>query len=270
LVLLGQELQAAFENVARSTTQKNVSERGALPKFLKVATDLEVSGIEKGSFSLTLSLPENEYSRLGEQALESLIAGLESLRERSKQLPARYNKRVLRAWYNIGRLFDDGVELITLDLVTTQRKTKVAYGLDLYSLISEQISRLISNFESLEGDLLMADFSRMRCRLHLPSGDTINCDFSQQLIDSVEAALRKYVCIEGIVYREATTKNVRRARIRNLKILNKAELDYPLIDEDDIDEELWLLAASRNPVFDDLYDSEEEVYSLSDGKPFHD
>ncbi|NES00096.1 MAG: addiction module component [Symploca sp. SIO1B1] len=40
--------------------------------------------------------------------------------------------------------------------------------------------------------------------------------------------------------------------------------------DEDIVEETWLLAASRNPVFDDLYDQEEDIYSLSEGKPFHD
>ncbi|NES19027.1 MAG: hypothetical protein F6K41_08875 [Symploca sp. SIO3E6] len=43
-----------------------------------------------------------------------------------------------------------------------------------------------------------------------------------------------------------------------------------LTQDDDIEEETWLLAASRNPVFDDLHDQQEDIYSLSDGKPFHD
>ncbi len=37
----------------------------------------------------------------------------------------------------------------------------------------------------------------------------------------------------------------------------------------DIDEDEWLRAASRNPVFDFLAD-EADVYTLADGKPFHD
>jgi hypothetical protein len=32
----------------------------------------------------------------------------------------------------------------------------------------------------------------------------------------------------------------------------------------------WLTAASRNPAFQDLSDPADDVYSLSDGKPFHD
>jgi len=43
-----------------------------------------------------------------------------------------------------------------------------------------------------------------------------------------------------------------------------------LIPEDtDIDEREWLRAAATNPAFDFLKESEEEIYTLADGKPFH-
>ena len=41
-------------------------------------------------------------------------------------------------------------------------------------------------------------------------------------------------------------------------------------EEADIDEKEWLLAASRNPAFDFLKKSEEDIYTLADGRPFHD
>jgi hypothetical protein len=44
-----------------------------------------------------------------------------------------------------------------------------------------------------------------------------------------------------------------------------------LIPEDtDIDEREWLRAASMNPAFDFLQEPEEDIYTLADGKPFHD
>lgn len=44
-----------------------------------------------------------------------------------------------------------------------------------------------------------------------------------------------------------------------------------LIPEDDeVDEAAWLKAAAANPAFAFLKDSTEELYSLADGKPFHD
>jgi hypothetical protein len=44
-----------------------------------------------------------------------------------------------------------------------------------------------------------------------------------------------------------------------------------LFNEDsDIDEGEWLLGAARNPAFDFLNDPAENIYSISDGKPFDD
>lgn len=42
---------------------------------------------------------------------------------------------------------------------------------------------------------------------------------------------------------------------------------YPL---DDIDENEWLRAAAHNPAFDFLKESREDVYSVTDGRPFND
>ncbi len=38
--------------------------------------------------------------------------------------------------------------------------------------------------------------------------------------------------------------------------------------EDDIDERAWLRAAGRNPAFDFLRDTAEDVYTSEDGAPF--
>lgn len=43
-----------------------------------------------------------------------------------------------------------------------------------------------------------------------------------------------------------------------------------LPEEAEIDEKEWLRSANVNPAFDFLKEPEEDVYTLSDGKPFHD
>jgi hypothetical protein len=40
-------------------------------------------------------------------------------------------------------------------------------------------------------------------------------------------------------------------------------------EDDDFSETEWLQAASGNPAFDFLKDSEEDIYSENDGKPFY-
>jgi hypothetical protein len=41
-------------------------------------------------------------------------------------------------------------------------------------------------------------------------------------------------------------------------------------EEADIDEHEWLQAAVSNPAFDFLKDPVEDIYTLTDGKPFYD
>lgn len=43
-----------------------------------------------------------------------------------------------------------------------------------------------------------------------------------------------------------------------------------LLPEDDIDEKVWARAAAENLAFEFLKDSSEDIYTLSDGKPFGD
>jgi len=63
------------------------------------------------------------------------------------------------------------------------------------------------------------------------------------------------------------------------------KIDYPLdktesnvrvlilLDDDSFeqdDEKLWMQSIFKNPAFDFLYDTIEDVYSLKDGEPFND
>lgn len=43
-----------------------------------------------------------------------------------------------------------------------------------------------------------------------------------------------------------------------------------LAEKGDINEKEWLYAAAKDPSFDFLKEPEEDIYSLTDGKPFHD
>lgn len=40
--------------------------------------------------------------------------------------------------------------------------------------------------------------------------------------------------------------------------------------EDEWDDMQWLQAAAQNPAFEFLHDPQEDIYSLEDGRPFHD
>ena len=52
--------------------------------------------------------------------------------------------------------------------------------------------------------------------------------------------------------------------------LKTGENDLDWQDTEEIDEQEWLHAAASNPVFNYLKDPEEDIYTLTDGKPFND
>lgn len=59
---------------------------------------------------------------------------------------------------------------------------------------------------------------------------------------------------------------------KSLHFRNRKVRIIILVDEKNDGEEdsLWLKSISSNPAFDFLKDKEEDIYSLSDGKPFND
>jgi hypothetical protein len=48
------------------------------------------------------------------------------------------------------------------------------------------------------------------------------------------------------------------------------ELEAVLLKKAELEEYEWLKAVVRNPAFDFLKDSEEDIYTVADGEPFHD
>lgn len=58
-----------------------------------------------------------------------------------------------------------------------------------------------------------------------------------------------------------------RAWVRQYLAETSQENDW---EDGEIDEREWLRSAASNPAFDFLKDPEEDIYTLADGKPFHD
>ena len=75
---------------------------------------------------------------------------------------------------------------------------------------------------------------------------------------------------------EITTKTDKTGHLKINYPMNKRDSDVRiiiLVDEknDELDEEeLWMNSISSNPAFDFLKNSNENIYSLTDGEPFND
>ncbi len=75
---------------------------------------------------------------------------------------------------------------------------------------------------------------------------------------------------------EITAKTDKQGHLKINYPMNKKESNVRiiiLVDEksDEVDEEkLWMNSISANPAFDFLNDINEDIYTVTDGEPFHD
>jgi hypothetical protein len=67
------------------------------------------------------------------------------------------------------------------------------------------------------------------------------------------------VTSQGDIQLDQPLSNAKAQRVRVIILLTESDSD--------IDEQTWRQAAATNPAFAFLHDAEEDIYTLSDGKP---
>ncbi|WP_162054383.1 hypothetical protein [Pontibacter pamirensis] len=50
----------------------------------------------------------------------------------------------------------------------------------------------------------------------------------------------------------------------------KVKVIILLSEDEEVEDKQWLATMTTNPAFDFLHEEQENIYSLTDGKPFHD
>jgi len=234
LVLFGRHLQSAVDRVARVLTGDGRSARpGKKPKGIESSCALEVVALQQGSFQLALDLPREqlqlENTDLGVQALEHLIGGIEGVGSNRTALPAGYDEGVLLSWREAGRLLDHGLSHIEFKLNTARAPRIAYYDAGVHRRVLERILEPVKNKRSFEGRLLMADFKETgrRCRLHLPTGESITCSFDDHQLDLVLGGLLQHVRITGEAETDVTTGRIG-VHIEDLEVLEtEPSYDFP-------------------------------------------
>jgi len=228
-VLFAQQVQTAVDRVARVLLGQGVSiQSGRKPAEIKRSCSLDIVEIRDGSLAVICDLPvqsqaelfENLEEDLGEEALASFVEGIEAVGSQQTVMPRGYDKGVLLALREGGKLFDHGVETITFDLRTRKGHWISRFTREVYTRIVSRIQEPIENRRTVEGRLLMGDFKEtgLRCRVHPPIGRPISCLFDEAQKEAVLAAMTHYVRLVG----EATEAE---GEILNLKIGDIEVLD---------------------------------------------
>jgi hypothetical protein len=235
-VLFAQQVQIAVDRVARVLLGQGGSiQSGRKSSEIKRSCSLDIVEIRDGSLAVICDLPvqsqaelfENLSEDLGEDALTSFVEGIEVVGSQQPAMPRGYDKGVLLALREGGKLFDHGIETITFDLRTRKGHWTSRYTREVYTRTVSRIQEPIENRRTVEGRLLMGDFKEtgLRCRVHPPIGKPLPCLFDEAQKEAVLAAMTRYVRLVG----EATEAE---GEILSLKIGDIEVLDRDVEAED--------------------------------------
>jgi hypothetical protein len=227
-ILFARQIQTAVDRVARVLRGQGISVRpGRKPSNIKNTCSLDIVEIKGGSLTIICDLPvegqPEMFEDLGEEALAAFVEGIEAVGGQQSTLPKGYEKGVLLALRESGKLFDRGIETITFDLRTRKGHRSSRYTQEVRARIVERIQAPIESRQTIrtvEGRLLMGDFKTagFRCRIHPPIGRSIPCTFDEAHKKAVLGALTHYVRLVG----EATEA---KDEILSLKIVDIEVLD---------------------------------------------
>lgn len=230
-LLFARQLQTAVDRVARVIRGQGVSvQPGRKPSSIKGSCSLDIVEIRGGTLTITCDLPVESqptlFEDLGEKALSCFVEGIEAVRGEQPAMPRGYDKGVLLALRDGGKLFDRGIETITFDLLTPKGHWISHYTREVHTRILSRVQDSIQNRttqHTVEGRLVMGDFKEagFRCRVHPPIGKPIPCTFDEVQKEAVLAALTHYVRLVG----EATEAD---GEILSLKIQHVEVLDRHL------------------------------------------
>lgn len=207
LVLFCGQLQAAVDRVARVLLGETESMRpGRKRTEIKSGCALDIVRIDPGSLSVLCDLPfQDQHSfpfmtdDLGEEALAAFVDGISLLENSQAPLPKGYDKGVLIALRESGKLLDHGIERISFSLQTRGRACNSTYTPEVHAALVARIQEPVQNRRTIEGRLLMGDFKEtaLRCRVHPPIGKPISCSFDEPLKEAVLSLLTHYVRLVG-------------------------------------------------------------------------
>jgi hypothetical protein len=182
-----------------------------------------VVALNRGSFEIGFDLPRAEFEAvdLGVEAVEKLLEGIESIQTNGEALPAGYDVGVLHTLRDMGRVLGDGIDQIEVRARTPRLRRTFCFTPEVHLRVVERIKAPVRNQRTIEGRLLMADFSHEheaeRCRIHPPVGNAVFCQFDESLEETVYEYLRSYVRVTGETREDPVTGRISSITIRDIE-----------------------------------------------------
>jgi len=203
----------AIERIINTIQMGESIKKGRPLKATEVLSALEIVSVTKSSFGLALDLRRNgQYFPLwdtGEQAVDLLLQGFECIEE-EKPLPQQYDRGVLMALRDAGRIFDRGIDTVQINSQSTFGSRKAKYTHPIRERVITKIRKYEHALTVIQGRLLMLDVKedKLTCRLHPSTGDPIICKFDEELADQVLKYARKFIQVTGEATFEPQTNRI--------------------------------------------------------------
>lgn len=226
------EFLSGFQKVLYRTGQVLLTEghstrKGAKQKKLKQLTELDLVEVTHGSPSTLLrferraelSLFPEEHHTL--RIFEAALRGVGEVQRPGDVLPHGFDRGVLLAWRDVGRLFLKQVNSIAFELNHRPQPLRVQYTPQGFQVIQQRIQGPQTRLTTIEGRLLMADFKEegMRLRVHPSVGDPVVCVFDDEQKEEVLENLLRRVRVIGEGVADPVTGKISRVRIHDIEPL---------------------------------------------------
>lgn len=232
LVALGDRLMKAIERSAMLLGGEEVSlKRGRRGKKLTEPCSLDLVSIGKGSVELglerTTKLPEFDETDPGLKVVKKSIEGLgEIVKESKAPLPPGFDKGVLAAWRDIGKPFLSGrITKMQFTLNHRRQPLTITYNKTGFKRIQKLIRKPVTNQQTIEGRLLMADFKDEgpRLRIHPSIGKPIICYFEDSMREEVYENILHFVEVTGEATINPQTDEINSIKISDINRLEDKE-----------------------------------------------
>jgi hypothetical protein len=187
---------------------------------IEAASRLRIEGVRAGSVVAVLSLPN--LAAPDEDALDVGVddlagAAFDRIVASFQQPDDQVDQALARSLADLGERL--GIGDRHDELVLTSPRLTAAARLDASA--RARMRRLADAPTQQQADILIgtlreADFDRRTARLRTATGETVYVDFSPDLDDAIQDALRGQAQFEGIVTFDAATTTTRRVELRRI------------------------------------------------------
>lgn len=206
---ISKHVRGALRDVALVITQRGPSGKaGRAEKFIEDAVDLRVIGQPRaGSFKLELEvptdvapdpqLPADFGPGVADDAVRTLVAGLDQLTDENTQLPRGFDRGVLKAITPLNTAFKRGID--SIGLVTNGRAETIQAVINKEKIAAARtlIKTPHKAQAVVEGILQMVDFASLECRVDRPPKPSVKCFFEDEQRGAVHEAVRQFVRVVG-------------------------------------------------------------------------